>query len=926
MNIRPAPRALSANPLVGSLQLLVWLFFQPSAWRACLQQIDPALPPHFCLAELTDLHWQHPLLRRLLAYGYIVLPILSGLLITSGLAVSGHLTQLGIIGLFFGLGTSLLLGTTVSAAGGVVAAVVGIAVFGITWSRTSLLFDMVTTPLVGGIYGLVTAAVVHVLLNIADQRHPPALIRQTGSFVLSFFASLAAIAFIFWVTTFTLPIGDQGGLGNHVLGLIVAVLTASLLGLSIGWRTLSLQRGWTLAFVCGIIVFNIFGDIGNEFCRIPSGVLLIRTYNLVFTLLFVLLFSLAYVSVERFAGPRPAAIASSLGTIALHITLGNLMGLYNTQLNIVISLSLCLLGFTASIWRPILFYPLEAALTTLLLRADWGRKLITSRLLYLNAGFWDEGQFLRLYGLDEHLVLQAERNPEEGQIAIEYMSRGRQRWAAQAAQIELDARRLETCDSAEAIAELAELLMAGALIRPASDILSSFATYSQDTAAALAQVGIYNQRLGLSAVSQALNGLQRELIRSNDAQAERFQPIAAQWQSLLDQRLSELAKLTEIQKEVQNPYIVGVPLTRRQAIFVGRADISIRIEELMRDQDYPPLLLYGQRRMGKTSLLYQLRWLLPNRILPLVVDLQGPVALAVDHAGFLYAIAKQMHKSAISQGLILPELHRTALTSDPFTAFDDWLDTVEDQMIQQSYTTLLIALDEFEALNEALVTDKLDERAVLGTLRHIVQHRARFKLLLAGSHTLDEFQRWSSYLINAQTIHLSYLEESEALRLIERPIVDFALSYTPEASQRVLMLTRGHPYLIQLLCSEIVTFKNRQELEFRRLATVSDVEAIVPETLTRGSQFFDDIERNQAGDPARQLLYLLARSPKGMASLPQLERQFGPEMDVASTLQILVQRELLEQSDGEYRFQVELVRRWFARDHSTPGLSLASSQ
>ena len=90
MSLGSASFQLSANPLAGSLQLLVWFFFKPSAWRACLQQIDPALTPHFCLAELTDLHWQHPLLRRLLAYGYGVLPILCGLLVISGLAISGH--------------------------------------------------------------------------------------------------------------------------------------------------------------------------------------------------------------------------------------------------------------------------------------------------------------------------------------------------------------------------------------------------------------------------------------------------------------------------------------------------------------------------------------------------------------------------------------------------------------------------------------------------------------------------------------------------------------------------------------------------------------------------------------------------------------------------------------------------------------------
>src|SRR5215212_6829598 len=102
MSIRFASPQLNVNPLAGSLQLLVWLFFQPSAWRGYINQIDPTLTPHFCLAELTDVHWQQRLLRRLLAYGYVVLPVLCGILVVSGLASSGRLTELAITGLLFG--------------------------------------------------------------------------------------------------------------------------------------------------------------------------------------------------------------------------------------------------------------------------------------------------------------------------------------------------------------------------------------------------------------------------------------------------------------------------------------------------------------------------------------------------------------------------------------------------------------------------------------------------------------------------------------------------------------------------------------------------------------------------------------------------------------------------------------------------------
>jgi hypothetical protein len=91
-------------------------------------------------------------------------------------------------------------------------------------------------------------------------------------------------------------------------------------------------------------------------------------------------------------------------------------------------------------------------------------------------------------------------------------------------------------------------------------------------------------------------------------------------------------------------------LIRRQESFIGRTDISTRIETFLQDVHHPPLLLYGQRRMGKTSLLYQLRWLLPTRIIPLVVDLQRPVALAADHAGFLYNFAKELSHRRTAKG------------------------------------------------------------------------------------------------------------------------------------------------------------------------------------------------------------------------------------------------------------------------------------
>ena len=187
-------------------------------------------------------------------------------------------------------------------------------------------------------------------------------------------------------------------------------------------------------------------------------------------------------------------------------------------------------------------------------------------------------------------------------------------------------------------------------------------------------------------------------------------------------------------------------------------------------------------------------------------------------------------------------------------------------------------------------------------------------MLLSGSHTIEEFQRWASYLINVEVVHISYLKETEARQLIERPVKDFALRYKPNAVERVLDLTRSHPYLVQLLCAEIVALKNEQYPSRRRLATSYDVEEAVSQALSRGSLFFADIERNQVSKTGLDILRFMANRGKGMiTSREVLSHQFRNNLD--NTLNSLLQHELIEQVGNGYRFQVELIRRWFDRQN-----------
>jgi len=362
-----------------------------------------------------------------------------------------------------------------------------------------------------------------------------------------------------------------------------------------------------------------------------------------------------------------------------------------------------------------------------------------------------------------------------------------------------------------------------------------------------------------------------------------------------------------------------MPLLSQQAVFVGRTGISLEIEQLIQDRVCPPLFLYGQRRMGKTSLLTNLGRLLSTSIMPIFIDLQGPASWATDHAGFLYRMAQAMVASTEQQrGVALPPLSRETVTADPFVCFDEWLDTVEQTLDTYGFKIVLLALDEFEALDDALQKGRFEEQAVLGMLRHLIQHRLRFKVLLAGSHTLEGFQHWASYLINVRSIHLGYLNEAEARQLIEQPTEDFALRYQADASRRVLELTRGHPFLIQLLCSEIVALKNKQDLAKRRLACRTDVEMAIEPALEHGSFYFADIQHNRVDEAGLAVLRCLAGAGEDALVGPERIVEQVPGLDLDFVLTQLSQHELVEAVAGGYRFQVELIRRWFAQAEKLP--------
>jgi hypothetical protein len=955
---------LLRTPFVGAAQLLGWLLFRPSAWRVHVSRIDPALPGDFCLADLNSARWQSEALRDLRVALLPWAPLLVGLFTGLVLWTSGTTRADVLAGVVSGVVLGVAFGVCVSACASLAAGIVGGTLGGsacgaaiglaLHWGRGagvtaagSLADDAVFAVPVGVGLGVLGGAAAMAAGNAAGMKAMPGwrqaslVHRLTAVVSCAFVVAIAGLAY--WIARTAASYWEVGLPFSLVFSLLGGLLLSIIFGAAAGLRA----RRRSAAFQVGLASLGVFFVAafvaGTAYDRergvFASGLGYHAGIGFLTGTVTGSLFAVSWLLGKRIGGPTIGAATGALVGVIYWTLLWRVHGTYSPLPALPLALVSTLLAFTLPWMLGILLHPLITIFNLALAYRDEVSVSGGSLLLRRHSALWFEFHLLPLWGLTDHLVFVAARQPQEVRNLIERLMTGRHAEAAQAASVELAGRQLDRCAGLEDIAcvhrEVAEdpvvrRLMAGE--QPADDataLVRSFVRLSEDVEAALGEGTEYFQRLALRMCEERLDGLVREVARSREADKQRFDPAARRWRQLVTDRVREMSAEVSIDGRIDSPYIVGVPLLARAPLFVGRADLAAEIERSVLDPNDPPLLLYGQRRMGKTSLLNNLGWLLPPTVVPLFVDLQG-AALAADDAGLLYSLARGIGQSALSRrDLTLRALTREELMSDPFTRFAEWLNGVERALGDR---TALLALDEFEALARARrhrgrPADRtsrggrsprreggvrgFDLEAVLKMLRHVIQHHPRIRVLLAASHSLQELELWADNLINVKVVRIGHLSADAARQLVEAPIPGFLLKYESDATERVLDLTHGHPFLLQALCAEIVALKNAQPERERGRARVADVETAADQVLTSAPFFFADIENKQVDAAGLTLLRTLAvRGERAIVGHRALFQACPGEFDRA--LDRLIRRELIEEVDGGYRFRVELIRRGIA--------------
>ena len=351
-----------------------------------------------------------------------------------------------------------------------------------------------------------------------------------------------------------------------------------------------------------------------------------------------------------------------------------------------------------------------------------------------------------------------------------------------------------------------------------------------------------------------------------------------------------------------NPYITGNPVGNGHA-FIGRVDILKNVLNTLDNPNENGIILYGQRRIGKTSVLQRLDQTLSeqNQFCPVYFDLQDKDALTLDQ------VLQYLADHISLQPGITPFVNWTMdIQSDFQNAF---IPNVLKQLSPK--TSLVLLFDEFDILD--CPTNEHAINAFFPYFRNLMRldaNRLKFVFVI-GRRPEDLSSVYLSLFKGVKSLHVSLLNSEETESLIRMSEQNESLMWSHQTIEKVTELTGGHPYLTQQLCQVIWDEKR----SLKGIVEFQDIEFSVSKALACATNSLEWLW-DGLGPAERVVISALAANGPHIISQESLEnilQESGVRIligELRDAPNVLKEWNLIQFEGDGFRMQVEMLRRW----------------
>lgn len=289
-----------------------------------------------------------------------------------------------------------------------------------------------------------------------------------------------------------------------------------------------------------------------------------------------------------------------------------------------------------------------------------------------------------------------------------------------------------------------------------------------------------------------------------------------------------------------NPYISGEPV-RREEMFYGRHELLQRIVATLHNNS---IMIHGERRIGKTTLLYQLANALRQVrdeeywFVPVLIDLEGTAEdqLFLQLAEDIYqmVIALPDLDPAAARSLQFLACHRWQEADPPNTVLVQTMPQYTDREFGRDLRTIVRLLEQYAEAHEdrrqlrlILLLDEVDTLSQFDPLYQQQLRRifmrdfaATLGAVVAGIAISKEWDRVESPWFNLfNEIAMAPFSHAEAVELLIEPVRGYYI-YEPAALNFIVDHSDGRPYRIQQYALEAVNHMLKHK---RRRIEMGDV-------------------------------------------------------------------------------------------------------
>ncbi len=347
------------------------------------------------------------------------------------------------------------------------------------------------------------------------------------------------------------------------------------------------------------------------------------------------------------------------------------------------------------------------------------------------------------------------------------------------------------------------------------------------------------------------------------------------------------------------------------------------------------VVIYGQKRSGKSSVLYHLKKRLNATQKAFCIDFSlGSIITEWSITAFYNKILSEIDRELRRikrNGDEVPLFEKPSIASlekHPTSIFQETMEEFLDQCQELDHwknKKLTVLIDEFTYLYSSIQRRSIPSD-FMKVWKDIVD-QSYFNSVLIGQDVMPDFMaQFPNQFGVVEDKRLNYLDSKDAKELIERPIWNIEKDesrFLGKAVDKIIDYTAGNPYYIQIFGDRLVSYMNDACRSQVTELTVDEV----AKSLTEGKDAllekqFDnlltagdaDLERNPP-EYTFEVLKQIAKASKNFGycskeSIAEYLINLNIKDKLDEILKDLHLRQVVSLKQGNYRIQVQLFQQW----------------